>query len=97
MRESLIEDYLVSEVKKLKGEVRKVKWIGRNGAPDRLIFLPAYSPFVELKKPGKEPTAAQKREHKRMRICGMIVLVMSEYEHVDKFIADYKRKYGSKR
>lgn len=37
-RESEIEEYLVAKVKALGGEVRKVKWIGRNGAPDRLVM-----------------------------------------------------------
>lgn len=40
-RESTIEQYLVERVKALGGEVRKVKWIGRNGAPDRIVMLPA--------------------------------------------------------
>jgi len=40
MRESKIEKYLVDRVKAMGGEVRKVKWIGRNGAPDRLVMLP---------------------------------------------------------
>ena len=40
MRESEIESYLVKRVKEKGGEVRKVKWIGRNGAPDRLVMLP---------------------------------------------------------
>lgn len=39
-RERDIENYLVERVKALGGEVRKVKWIGRNGAPDRLVMLP---------------------------------------------------------
>lgn len=40
LRESDVEAYLVQEVKALGGEVRKVKWIGRSGAPDRLVMLP---------------------------------------------------------
>lgn len=40
MRESTIEQYLVDRVKAKGGEVRKVKWIGRRGAPDRLVMLP---------------------------------------------------------
>lgn len=35
-----IEKYLVKRVKELGGEVRKVQWIGRRGAPDRLVMLP---------------------------------------------------------
>jgi hypothetical protein len=40
LRESDIERYLVKRVKALGGEVRKVKWIGRRGAPDRLVMMP---------------------------------------------------------
>jgi len=40
MLESNVEDYLVKRVTALGGEVRKVKWIGRKSAPDRLVMLP---------------------------------------------------------
>lgn len=40
MRESDIEKRLIDRVKALGGEVRKVKWVGRAGAPDRLVMLP---------------------------------------------------------
>lgn len=40
MRESVIEAHLVKRVKELGGEVRKVQWPGRRGAPDRLVMLP---------------------------------------------------------
>lgn len=49
MRESVIEKHLVDAVKALGGEVRKVKWIGRRGAPDRLVMIPASSrPWMTL-------------------------------------------------
>jgi len=38
MREATIEKYLVRRVKELGGEVRKVQWVGRQGAPDRLVM-----------------------------------------------------------
>ena len=41
MRESVIEAYLVKRVKAKQGEVRKVQWVGRRGAPDRLVMLPS--------------------------------------------------------
>lgn len=41
LRESDIEKYLVKRVKALGGECRKVQFIGRPGAPDRLVMLPA--------------------------------------------------------
>lgn len=40
LRESDIEKHLVKLVKELGGEVRKVQWAGRRGAPDRLVMLP---------------------------------------------------------
>lgn len=43
MRESQIEKYLVKRVKELGGEVRKVQWVGRRSAPDRLVMLPERS------------------------------------------------------
>lgn len=65
MTEADIEKYLVARVKALGGEVRKVSWIGRKGAPDRLVMLPgvpsevtpmsqwpARTIWVELKAPG---------------------------------------------
>lgn len=35
-----IEDHLVKRAIALGGEVRKVQWVGRDGAPDRLVMLP---------------------------------------------------------
>lgn len=35
-----IEEHLVRRVHELGGEIRKVKWIGRRGAPDRVVMLP---------------------------------------------------------
>ncbi len=39
-RERDIERYLGTRVKELGGEIRKVQWVGRQGAPDRLVMLP---------------------------------------------------------
>lgn len=57
-----VEKYLVKRVKELGGEVRKVKWIGRRSAPDRLVMLPeiphigyimiAQTIWIEVKAPG---------------------------------------------
>jgi len=91
MRESDIEKYLVKKVKEVGGEVRKVKWIGRNGAPDRLVMLPPYydhgTIWVELKALGKVPEPHQLREHKRMRVMGQRVVVIDSLEGVDALLA----------
>jgi hypothetical protein len=84
MRESDIEKYLVKKVKALGGEVRKVKWIGRRGAPDRLVmFPPNHTEWVELKATGKVAEPHQLREHVRMRAMGQTVFVIDSLAGVD--------------
>jgi streptogramin lyase len=87
MRESTIEQYLVERVKARGGEVRKVKWIGRRGAPDRLAMLPDQTVWVELKAPGEKPEPHQAREHERMRRMGQRVEVVDSLERVDEVLA----------
>ena len=95
MRERDIERHLVERVKALGGEVRKVQWIGRRGAPDRLVMLPkgAYVDddhcvlWVELKPPGGKPEPHQLREHERMRRMGQRVVVIDSIEGVEELLA----------
>ncbi len=87
MRESQIETYLVQRVKALGGEVRKVRWIGRNGAPDRLVMLPGRTVWIELKAPGEKVKPHQQREHERMRRMGQTVVVVDSLEGVDGVLA----------
>lgn len=101
LKERDIERHLVKRVKALGGEVRKVQWIGRRGAPDRLVMLPCtcsyYRPdgmllsspvvWVELKAPGAAPQAHQMREHQRMREKGQHVVVLDSVEGVDDLLS----------
>lgn len=48
MKERDIERHLVKRVKELGGEVRKVQWVGRRGAPDRLVMLPGRMQYGRL-------------------------------------------------
>ncbi|MER2552592.1 MAG: hypothetical protein ABTQ28_04925 [Thauera sp.] len=87
MRESDIEDYLVRRAKALGGEVRKVRWIGRCGAPDRVVFLPGSRLYwVELKHSGGKAEPHQAREHARMRSMGQTVLVVDSLAAVDALL-----------
>jgi hypothetical protein len=45
-----VERALVRGVKSLGGEVRKLAWVGRRGAPDRLVFLPSASGVAGVSK-----------------------------------------------
>jgi hypothetical protein len=93
-----IERHLVKLVKELRGEVRKVRWIGRRGAPDRLVMLPHHAArfgrhssiktfWVELKAPGVKPERHQLREHDRMRAMGQNVVVIDSIEGVEELLA----------
>ena len=100
MKESAVEAYLVERVKKLGGEVRKVSWQGRKGAPDRLVMLPSHAIdalnntiWVELKAEGlaalfpHTPHERQQwREHERMRGMGQQVVVIDSYTGVDEVL-----------
>lgn len=101
MRESKIEAYLVKRVKELGGEVRKVQFIGRCGAPDRLVMLPPVRTkingvyemcaapktlWVELKATGVAAEPHQIREHNRMRMMGQRVEVVDSFERVDEVL-----------
>lgn len=102
VRERDIERYLVQQAKALGGEVRKVKWISRRGAPDRIVMVPhtIYTAngistslriprtiWVELKAPGAEPEPHQLREHVRMREMGQRVEVVDSFARVDEVLS----------
>ena len=83
-----LEEYFVKRVAALGGHRRKVKFIGRKGAPDQLVKMPKWrkAKFVELKKPkGGVLAEIQKREHNRLRKhFGFEVLVAYTKEEVDQ-------------
>ena len=90
MRERDIEKHLVNRVNELGGEVRKVKWVGRRGAPDRIVMARPDNGgyrcpiWVELKAPGKQAEPHQLREHERMRRMGQRVVVIDSIEGVEE-------------
>lgn len=79
LKERDIERELVKRVKALGGEVRKVQWVGRDGAPDRVVMLPTaslrgiaevshYTCWVEVKNPETIKTfPANAHERKQFR------------------------------
>ncbi len=87
LREHTIERYLVSRVRAKGGEIRKVKWPGRHGAPDRIVMLPGNTLWVELKAPGEQCRPHQRREHERMRRMGQRVVVIDSFNGVDEVLA----------
>lgn len=85
MRESEVEAYLVKRVKELGGDTRKMKWIGRRGAPDRFVML--YGGFfVELKAPGEKLRPEQEKEIALLRRAGVRVWVADSPQAVDDYL-----------
>lgn len=77
MLESNVEEKAIKRAKEKGFLVRKVQWIGRRGAPDRLFSRDDTGPFlVELKAPGKPLQPHQEREIARLRAAGFRVYVI---------------------
>lgn len=88
MLERDVEAYLVKRVTAAGGNVRKVKWIGRRGAPDRLVYGPCLRKcFVELKRPtGGRLSKQQIEEIDDLRAGGFDVFLVTSPAEVDAFM-----------
>ena len=95
MREKEIEEYSRKLAVTRGWLVRKVKWLGRRGAPDRIFLKKASEPcilcqgnhralFVEFKRPGGKPTPLQEREIERLRASGAAVYGVDSKEAADE-------------
>lgn len=87
MHERDVVLYLGERVFKMGGEMRRVRWIGRRGAPDLLVLLPGRSFWVEAKAPGEKPSPAQLREHARLRAAGNRVEIVESEASADEVLA----------
>lgn len=82
--EGKVAKHLKAKVKSLGGTTRKVRWEGRNSAPDLLVLIPGERPhLVETKRLGKDATPAQEREHQRLREW-FVVMTLDSVEAIDK-------------
>lgn len=89
--EAKIENYLRKRVKAERGQIRKLSWLGRRGAPDDFVWWPGPRfAFVECKAPGGVLSTLQVREIGRLRDDGFKVYVAYSYEDVDAMIAEVK-------
>lgn len=89
MREKDVEAHLRNEIKKIGGKAYKWESPGNAGVPDRIIFLPdGQVHFVELKAPGKKPTALQLAQHRKLTQLGQQVYVLDSKEAVNDFIQE---------
>lgn len=85
MKESVVERALVTRIKKIGGEIRKVTWPGRRGAPDRVAMFPkGLLVWIETKAPSGTLADHQKREHARLRKMGQQVDVIWNLDEINK-------------
>ena len=70
MIEAAVELPVVRRAEKAGWFVRKVGWIGRVGAPDRVFIKDGRTVWIEFKSPGERPKLAQMLEHDRMKAAG---------------------------
>ncbi len=87
-----VERQIINYIKNLGGQTRKVSWIGRRGAPDRLILLPGRILWIELKRPGGRVTPAQRREHALLRWAGQEIYVIDNMEELEKALCSDRIK-----
>lgn len=100
--EGKVEDYFVGQCEANGALVRKLAYVGRRAAPDRMVVwgsqvydwdagrLPPKIDFVELKAKGQKADDHQAREHERLRALGCNVFLIDSKEAVDRYIASRK-------
>jgi hypothetical protein len=86
IRESALEMALVRAVQAAGHYCRKWTSPGHRSVPDRIVIARGRVHFVELKAPGKHPTADQLREHERIAAAGGVVWVIDSLDGVAHFV-----------
>lgn len=84
--------YLKVQVLRAGGNLRKVSWEGRVGAPDWLVLFPFHHFFVEVKAPGETSRMVQTKEQERLRDAGFIVHEVDCPAAIDALLWVEKRK-----
>lgn len=83
MQEKRIEQDLAKTVKARGGWCLKFVSPSMNGMPDRLCLFPdGKAGFVEVKAPGRKPTALQLSRHRQLRALGFPVFVLDDMNRI---------------
>ena len=92
MREKVIEQRLVKEVKARGGICPKFVSPGFDGMPDRLVILPkGHLAFVEIKAPGEEPRPLQVSRHKLLKRLDVRVFVLDCPEDIGGILDEIEK------
>lgn len=82
--EKAVEDHLMDRCKDL--DVFILKNTGMNGIPDRLLIWDKTHWFLELKKPGEEPTPLQIAVARKLKDHGAVTLWADSKSQVDRVL-----------
>lgn len=95
-KESEIERYFVTEIKRHGGLCIKVIPDYARGFPDRCVILPRGGViWVELKRSTGAVAAAQKIQHEKLRRLGQRVEVLWSRVEVDRLLQEIKEKQAN--
>ena len=76
MRESSVQRKIIKQMEKEGWMVIKIIRANMAGLPDLLLLREGVARWVEVKQPGKKPTALQSARHALLRRMGFSVEVM---------------------
>ena len=89
MREKTVEATLRAGMKSLGGLAMKLTPVGEIGWPDRLCLFPGGQvAFVELKAPGKKPTALQLHRLETLKDLGFVALWLDSPTSVREWLKE---------
>lgn len=89
MREKIIEQKLVTAVKKQGGICPKFVSPGFDGMPDRLVLFPfGRFALVEVKAQGEKPRPLQLARHGMLRKLGYRVYVLDDVNQIERMICE---------
>jgi len=93
--EGKIEAYLKRRVEQTHGQIRKLAWLGRRGAPDRMVWWKGpWGPllaFVEVKAGLDRFSKVQDQEIQRMRNYGVPVYIARSNEEIDEIVEKVRK------
>lgn len=95
MIEANVEDAVCDHAEATGWVVRKTKYIGRRGCPDRHFYGYGQVVVMEFKRPGGKPDPQQERERKRMAASGFTVQVVDEAARGVLILEKARRAYRS--
>lgn len=89
-KEAPIEDYLRDQVQRAGGYCIKLPAELYVGIPDRLVILPNYAIFIELKRPeGGRLAKTQSWWRDKLREMGHYAEVLRSKEEIDQLLRDF--------